>query len=133
MRMVSDGGFTFGYTDTDDFRKAEVDEKPVRRIFPDQEEGSEIAGCLVIPNSVVLIAGGPNSENGKKLIDYILSKKVEERLARSDSAQMPVRASVPRPDYVKSAEELRTAPIDWEKVADAVEPVTEWLKESGGL
>ena len=77
----------------------------------------------------MLIEGGPNPANGKKLIDYILSKKVEERLAKSDAAQMPVRASVPRPDHVKSAADLLTVKVDWEKVADAVGPSTTWLKE----
>jgi iron(III) transport system substrate-binding protein len=129
MQLVSEGGFAFGYTDTDDYRKAELRGDPVRRIFPDQEKDGKIVGCLVIPNSVALIKGGPNPENGKKLIDYILSKKVEERLAFSASAQMPVRASVKRPDYVRSAEELVTPVVDWEKVADAVGPSTKWLKE----
>jgi iron(III) transport system substrate-binding protein len=129
MRITSEGGAVFGYTDTDDFRKAEVSRKPVTRIFPDQAKGSDVPGCLVIPNSVMLIADGPNPVNGKRLIDYILSKKVEERLARGDAAQMPVRASVPRPDHVVSAEDLRTAKVDWEKVADAVEPFTDWVRE----
>jgi iron(III) transport system substrate-binding protein len=129
MRKTADGNLAFAYTDTDDFRKAEVQGKPVRRIFPDQEPGSPIGGCMVIPNSIMLIRGGPNPENGKKLIDYILSKKVEERLAKSDAAQMPVRSTVPRPEYVKSATDLTTVKVDWEKVADAVGPSTTWLKE----
>jgi len=129
MRNTSEGITAFGMTDTDDFRKAKVGGKPVEQIFPDQRDGSVIPGCMVIPNSVMLIAGGPNPENGKKLIDFILSKKVEERLAHGDAAQMPVRASVPRPPYVATAAELRTAKIDWEKVADAVEPFTDWVKE----
>ncbi|MEN8148661.1 MAG: extracellular solute-binding protein [Planctomycetota bacterium] len=137
MRITSEGGTVFGFTDTDDFRKAEVGGKPVIRIFPDQEstgessgdEGSAVPGCVVIPNSVMLIRGGPNPGNGKKLIDYILSKKVEERLAHSDAAQMPVRSSVARPDHVVSAADLKTAEVDWEKVADAVEPFTDWVKE----
>ena len=37
--------------------------------------------------------------------------------------------SVPRPDHVVSAEDLRTLVVDWEKVADAVEPFTDWVKE----
>ncbi|MHC4470921.1 MAG: extracellular solute-binding protein [Planctomycetota bacterium] len=126
MKEVSEGNFAFGYTDTDDFRKAELAGKPVRRIFPDQD-GGEIGGCLVIPNSIALIEGGPNPENGKKLIDYVLSGKVEEKLAASASAQMPVRKSVPRPEYVKSAEELVTLKVDWEMVARAVEPASAWL------
>ena len=129
MKEVSQGNFAFGYTDTDDYRKAELEKRPVRRIFPDQEPGGEIVGCLVIPNSIALIKGGPNPENAKKLIDHVLSKKVEEKLAFSASAQMPVRKSVPRPEYVKSAEELVTLKVDWEKVAQAVEPANAWLLE----
>ncbi len=127
MKEVSIGKFAFGYTDTDDFRMAELEGRPVRRIFPDQDPNGDIVGCLVIPNSVSLIRNGPNPENGKRLIDYILSKKVEELLAKGPSAQMPVRKSVPRPDYVLSAEELVTIEVDWEKVAEAVEPVSAWL------
>ena len=129
MKQVSEGNFTFGYTDTDDFRKAELEGKPVRRIFPDQARDGDIVGCLVIPNSISLIKNGPNPDNGKRLIDYILSKKVEEALASGPSAQMPVRKSVPRPDYVKSAEELVTVQVDWQKVAESVEPANAWLLE----
>jgi iron(III) transport system substrate-binding protein len=127
MKEVSIGKFAFGYTDTDDYRKAEIEGRPVRRIFPDQDPDGEIVGCLVIPNSISLIKNGPNPDNGKRLIDYILSRKVEEQLAKSASAQMPVRKSVPRPDYVKSAEELVTIEVDWAKVAEAVEPANAWL------
>jgi len=129
MRSVADGVFAWGFTDTDDYQKAENDGKPVRRIFPDQEPGGEIEGCLVIPNTVCMIRGGPNPENAKRLIDFILSKEVEERLAASASAQMPVRKSVPRPEYVKSAEELVTMDVDWEKVAEAEEEANGWLED----
>ncbi len=127
MKEVVAGQFVFGYTDTDDYRKAEIDGAPVRRIFPDQDLTGEIPGCLVIPNSVAMIANCPHPENAKRLIDFILRKETEEALARGPSAQMPVRKSVPRPDYVRSAEELVTLTVDWEKVADAVEPTRRWL------
>ena len=34
----------------------------------------------MIPNSVALIRGGPNPENGKRLIDFILREETEELL-----------------------------------------------------
>ena len=129
MKEVSQGSFLFGYTDTDDFNKARVEKKPVRRVFTDQTEGGDILGCLVIPNSIALVKNGPNPENAKKLIDFILSKEVEEKLAKSPSAQMPVRKDVERPEYVRSAEELVTMDVDWAKVAEAVKPATAWLSE----
>ena len=129
MKEVRDGRFTFGYTDTDDYRVAEIEGYPVRQIFPDQESGGEIHGCLVIPNSVALMKNGPHPAAAKKLIDFIFSKKVEEQLAHGPSAQMPVRKSVPRPDHVMSADDLVTLDVDWLKVADAVEPFSRWFKE----
>jgi iron(III) transport system substrate-binding protein len=127
MKVVSDGSFLFGYTDTDDCRKAELDGKPVRMVFPDQDPAGEIPGAVLIPNSIALVKGGPNVENAKKFIDFVLSEKVEAMLAAGPSAQIPVRKSVPRPAHVKSAEDFLTLPVDWVKVADAVEPTNAWL------
>lgn len=129
MKLVREGRYAFGFTDTDDFQVAADEGFPVRRIFPDQDEGGMVTGCLVIPNSVALVKNCPHPENGKRLIDYILSRQVEEKLARGSSAQMPVRGSVPRPDYVKSAEDLVTMDVDWAKAADASKPFQDWFQE----
>jgi hypothetical protein len=46
-----------------------------------------------MPNTVSLIKGAPNSENGKKLMDYLLSGETEAKLAVS-CAQMPLHPGV---------------------------------------
>ncbi|MCU0724439.1 MAG: extracellular solute-binding protein [Planctomycetes bacterium] len=127
MKEVAAGSFAFGYTDTDDYYKAVLDGKPVRQVFPDQDPAGEVPGVIFIPNSIALVKGGPNQEMAKKFIDYVLAEKVEAALAAGPSAQIPVRKSVPRPAHVKSASEFLSLPIDWTKVAEAVEPVTTWL------
>jgi iron(III) transport system substrate-binding protein len=129
MREVKEGNFIFGYTDTDDFRKAADEGKPVRMVYPDQEVGGEIDGCIVIPNSVSMIEGCPHPDNAKKLIDYILRRETERRLANGPSAQMPVRKGIEKPGYVKSAADLHTLTIDWEEVAKCVEPFRAWFDE----
>jgi iron(III) transport system substrate-binding protein len=43
---------------------------------------------------VALVAGAPHPAEARKLIDYILSPAVEEALARSASANYPVRADL---------------------------------------
>ena len=58
---------------------------------------------------------------------WLSAEEIEERLAKSSSAQMPVRKSVKRPAHVKSAEELVTLPVNWARVAESVEPASEWL------
>jgi iron(III) transport system substrate-binding protein len=112
---VAAGRLAFGFTDTDDFRKVEAEGRPVARVFPDQEAGQP--GTLVLPNSVALIRGAPNPEQGKKLIDYLLRKEVEEKLAASDGAHIPLRADVKRPPYVQGPPQFRAMDVDWSDVA----------------
>jgi iron(III) transport system substrate-binding protein len=76
--MVAGGQLAFGLTDTDDACGALKRGAPVRIIFPDQ--GEEQIGTLIIPNTVGLVAGGPNPENGQRLIDYLLSGSTTQRL-----------------------------------------------------
>ncbi len=79
--LVASGQMAFGLTDTDDACGALERGAPVRIIFPDQGSGS--IGTLIIPNTIGLIAGSPNSEVGKELIDYLLSTEVEEAMILS--------------------------------------------------
>lgn len=94
--MVANGEAAIGWTDSDDVHVAIVKGQPVKVIYPDQ--GPDQAGTLVLPNTVMLIKGGPNTENGKKLIDYLLSHEIEAKLAASDSVQMPLHPGVQVPD-----------------------------------
>jgi len=77
-------------TDTDDAQGALLRGGSVEMVYPDQDG----AGCLLIPNSVALIRGGPNPENARKLIEFLVSAEVEALLARSESAQIPLRPNV---------------------------------------
>jgi len=128
MRQVRKGEYAFGFTDTDDFRVAEADGFPVASVYPDQGEGE--CGTLLIPNSVAMIKGAPHSEAARKLIDYILSPEVEEKLAFSDSAQIPVRSGVKRPDYVKvPGKDFRAMIVDFDKAAGEYEKRQEFFRE----
>lgn len=125
--LVARGEFAIGWTDTDDANGAVEDGLPAAWLFPDQEEGG--LGTLIIPNSVALIHGGPNAEAGKKLIDYLLSAEVEEALAKTRSIQMPVNPAVPRPDNVPDLSAVRTTEADLDAVAEAFEPMLEYIQE----
>ena len=98
MKQVSEGQLALGWTDTDDFNVAREGNKPVACIYPDQGEGD--IGTLLIPNSVAMLKGAPHEDAAKRLIDFILSEETERKLAFARSAQIPVRKSVERPDYV---------------------------------
>src|SRR6266404_1835690 len=110
-RRVADGEFAFGFADTDDANEAMKEGKLIGVIFPDQDG----IGTLIVPNAAVLIARGPNFENGRRFIDYLLSAKVEKALAES-AAQMPLRPGVPVPGNVKRVEEIKTMSVDYAKL-----------------
>ena len=111
MHKVRDGHFAFGLTDTDDFNVAREEGFPVAVVYPDQGAGE--LGTLLIPNTVAILADAPHPEAARQLVDFILSREVEERLAFARGAQIPVRADVPRPPHVKGPGDFRAAPIDY--------------------
>ena len=125
--LVANKEFVFSLVDSDDATNAIRDGKPVHQIYPDQEEGG--LGCLVLPNAAVLIKGGPNPENGRKFIDYVLSSQTEHKLAFADCAQIPLHEGVETPDDVIEIEELRTMPVDFEVVATKLQRIQPYLKE----
>ncbi len=63
-------------------------------------------GTLIIPNSVMLINGAPHEENGKKLIDYLLSREVEKKLSETKAMQMPTR-DIETPENVPKLSEIK--------------------------
>jgi iron(III) transport system substrate-binding protein len=119
-RRVAAGEFAFGLTDTDDASVAIKEGKPVTAVYPDQNG----TGTLIVPNAAVLIANGPNPEQGRKFIDYLLSPAVEQALAESEAAQMPLRTGVPVPANVKRVEEIKTLTVDYEKLGGRLEELS---------
>lgn len=124
---VQQGVRPIGFTDTDDAHVALVNDQPVNIVFPDQGEGQ--MGTLLIPNTAALIKGGPNSENGKLLIDYLLSKETESKLAFADGAQIPLRDDVQRPEYTRSYQEIKTMDVNFEEIADKIEYASRILQK----
>jgi iron(III) transport system substrate-binding protein len=88
--LVARGEFAFSLVDSDDVVSRMRQHLPIELVYPDQ--GADGLGCFLVPNAVVLIAGAPHAELGKKLIDYLLSKETEAKLARSDAAQIPLHS-----------------------------------------
>ncbi|MBT3877626.1 MAG: extracellular solute-binding protein [Candidatus Scalindua sp.] len=125
--LVANKEFVFSLVDSDDATNAIRDGKPVRQVYPDQEEGG--LGCLVLPNAAVLIKGGPNQENGRKFIDYILSSRTEQKLAFADCAQIPLHEGVETPEDVIKIEELNSMKVDFETVAKKLQEIQPYLKE----
>lgn len=117
--QVVAGDLYMGLTDTDDANDAIVEGKAVAMVFPDQ--GDNETGTLIIPNSVMLIKGSKNPGNGKRLIDYLLSREVEQKLSESKAMQMPLGRNVPHPENVPAVSKLKGMQVTSYEIYDHLE------------
>ena len=136
MRKVRDGQLAWGWTDTDDFNVARDAGAAVAVVYPDQAQSGDGAdgartpvGTMMIPNTVAIIRGAPHLDAAKQLVDFILAPYVEEQLAASRSAQIPVRASVPRPERVVGFDDIAVMAVDFSVVGREIPMRHEEFKE----
>lgn len=127
-RLVVAGEVAVGLTDTDDANEARKESADMDVVYPDAD-GS---GTLLIPTSVVLLAGGPNPEAGKRLVDHLLSAPSEQRMAEA-AAHMPLRPGVAAPPGVPRPGEIRAMEVDYARVAEEMERIQPWLRQWAGL
>jgi iron(III) transport system substrate-binding protein len=124
--LVASGEFDFSLVDSDDAVNRIRQGKPVDIVYPDQGEGE--IGALIVPNATVLIKAAPHSDNARKLIDYLLSRETERKLAFADCAQIPLHSGVETPSEVKRIEQLKTMKIDYAEVARKLQEIQPFLK-----
>ena len=108
--QVGRGTFMLGWTDNDDITAAQANEGQLSQVLPDQ--GQDGHGALMVPTTVGLVAGARNADNARKLIDYLLSREVEQKLIDLKFAQWSVR------DLEKSR--IKPMKVDYREVAKAL-------------
>jgi len=129
--LVASGAFDFALVDSDDGASRLRQHKPVEMIYPDQR--GDQPGCLIVPNAVLLIKGAPHPANATKLIDYLLSKETERKLAYADCAQIPLHAGVETPPEVRRIETIQPMRINFAEVARKMQEIQPYLKTWTGL
>jgi iron(III) transport system substrate-binding protein len=77
---------------------------------------------------VALVKGGPHSDAGRRLIDYLLSPPVEAALARSRSRQIPLRPGIPGPPGVPTLRSLRVMALNLPLLARDQEATDRFLR-----
>lgn len=127
--LVARGEVKVGLTDTDDVNVAIENGQPVAMVLPDKAG----LGVPVMPNMVSLIANAPHPEEGRTLIDYLLSADVERQLAQSEAVQIPLHAGVPGPKNIPAIDTFKPMTLDYTKAASRVEDVTTRLAGLLGL
>lgn len=119
-RQVANGACAAGVADTDDAAVALGERAPLGVVYPDADG----MGTLVVPNCAVLIAGAPHPEAARRFIDYLLKPETEERLAKSQAAQMPLRPGVPVPAGVKTIADLHVMQVDYAMLGPKLEELS---------
>lgn len=125
--LVAAGKFDFALVDSDDAVNRIRQGKAVEMVCPDQGENQ--LGCLILPNAAVLIRNSPHPEAGRKLIDYLLSKETERKLAFADCAQIPLHNGIETPPDVPKIDRLTTMPVEYGAVASKLQAIQPWLKQ----
>ncbi len=136
VMLVARGDIEFGATDTDDVIAAMARGDKVEMCFPalDAPGGKSIPGTLWIPNSIAIVAGGPDDAAAKKLAAYLTSAEVEQTLAKSESANLPVRAGALREANASFARMVKahrlSQPVDYGAVAARLRATDALVKET---
>ena len=123
VRMVATGQADICFTDTDDVYAAQRNGWPVAMNYLDQ--GGH--GALAIPNTAAVIKAAVHPEQAGELMDFLLSERVEEMLARSDSHNCPIRPVLA--GQFKEYAITKPLAVDYEKVADQLPTAIETARE----
>lgn len=123
-RAVAFGEIPLGLTDTDDANLLRSQGRPIDWVLI----GHDGKGALLVPNTLALIKGSPNPEEGKRMINYLLQPEVEKTLAASLSAQIPLHPGVEAPPEVQRMAKGKFLQVDYAKAAGELSSSAEFLK-----
>lgn len=123
---VGAGRLAAALTDTDDAIIEIEAGRPVRMVFHDSF-GDGI-GVLLLPNTLALVKGAPNRESAVKLINYLLSAEIEERLAEGPSAQIPLHSQARKHSRAARLADLRVMEVDFASAARAFPTAAQFIE-----
>jgi iron(III) transport system substrate-binding protein len=99
VRAVAQGEIDLALTDTDDVWSGQRNGWPVDLVYArngcDGGDGAAPGdGPLLIPNTAGLVRGRPNPEPAQRLLEFLLSARVERMMAESESRNIPLRGEL---------------------------------------
>lgn len=111
---------------------SQMERNPNVKIFwPEDKQGQR--STLILPYVVGLVEGGPETENGKKLINFLLSQQSQSRVSEL-SWGIPVRTDITPTDEkyrtaIKTMEGVKSWQPNWDEVAVALsDDIARWHK-----
>jgi iron(III) transport system substrate-binding protein len=124
---VAAGQLAFGLTDTDDAIGELEKGMPVAIVYPDQQPDG--LGTLFIPNTLSILKGCPHPTEARKLVDYLLTPRIEEQLANSESAQIPLHPQAKGSPRVQSPATIRAMQVDFSAAARCWKEIAGFLRD----
>jgi iron(III) transport system substrate-binding protein len=124
---VGNGQLAFGLTDTDDAVIELERGAPVVIVYPDREKKQ--LGTLFIPNTLCIIKGGPHEVNARKLVDYLLSPEVEEKLAIGPSAQIPLSTATKAKLRVETPQTVHAMQVDFYQAVKKWDAAAKYIRD----
>jgi iron(III) transport system substrate-binding protein len=131
-QQVATGRLAIGLTDTDDAVVFQDQGYKLQIVYLDRNAKDDKLGTLFIPNSLGIVKDCPHPEAAKKLIDYLLSAEVEERLANGPSAQIPLGQGVDAKPRVETPATVKAMPVDFAEAARKWDVAHEFLRKTFG-
>jgi ABC-type Fe3+ transport system substrate-binding protein len=121
--LVASGKAAFGLAGTEQAAAGAVSAAALEVNYPDQST----FGTLVFPTAGALLARGVTNPAAHALVDWLASADAEQLLVARTPGLMPLRVDVPLPPSVKSARDIRSPVLDWDKLAEADRRLTPQL------
>ncbi|MCX5662734.1 MAG: extracellular solute-binding protein [Planctomycetota bacterium] len=141
--LVAQGVCDVGLTDTDDYFEALDNGAPVSFV-PFDADSFKLSDAspgvktlcpsgpksICIPNTVAMVRGSRHAEAAHKLIDYLLSERVQLALSASGSRQIPLgdTGKESLSSEVVMLKRYSSHSCDLQKLGDAPDRCLEWLK-----
>ncbi|MEX2217276.1 MAG: ABC transporter substrate-binding protein [Phycisphaerales bacterium] len=93
VRAVAYGEIDLALTDSDDVHAGLREGWPIAMALIGQSltEAPSDRVTLAVPNTAARVRGGRNAEGAARLLDFLLSERVERMLAESESRNTPIR------------------------------------------
>ncbi len=121
--LVSSGKAAFGLAGSEQAAAGAVSVAAIEVVYPDQAG----FGTLVFPTAAAVLQRGVANPAVHALADWLAGSDAEQLLVARTPGLMPLRVEVPLPPGVKSARELRSPAIDWDRLAEADKRLTPHL------
>ena len=85
-------------------------------------------GTVIVPDGVALVKGAPHADAGKRFIDWVVSKPVQETLVQT-MGRRSIRTDVPGNSALPPLTQVKTIPYDLAAVArDRAALIARWKK-----